>query len=47
MMCSLSRSEPMFDEALKAGRTAPADLLGRAATIARALNGDGGGRGEK
>ena len=29
----------MFDEALKAGRTAPADLLGRAATLARELNG--------
>jgi hypothetical protein len=28
----------MFDDALKAGRSAPADLLGRAATIARDLN---------
>ena len=29
----------MFDEALKAGRSAPADLLGRAAILARELNG--------
>lgn len=33
----------MFDEALKAGRSAPADLLGRAAALARELRSDGGG----
>lgn len=31
----------MFDEALKAGRSAPADLLGRAAALAKELNRDG------